>query len=104
VCRHHGISDAPFYKWKARYGGLKMSEAERLKGLEDKHARMKKLLAEAMLHSAMLKDIGSKNGGARGEAGARCLSVRGLRVERAAGVYHDRGGPVVGALPVGQTG
>ena len=49
VCRRHGISDATFYKWKARYGGLDVSEARRLKALEDENAKLKKLLAEAML-------------------------------------------------------
>jgi putative transposase len=60
VCRRHGISDATFYKWKAKYGGLEVSEAKRLKALEDENARLKKLLAEAMLDNAMLKDIASK--------------------------------------------
>ena len=60
VCRRHGISDATFYKWKAKYGGLEVSEAKRLKSLEDENARLKKLLAEAMLDNAMLKDIASK--------------------------------------------
>src|SRR3546814_4606245 len=46
VCRRHGISDATFYKWKARYGGLDVSEARRLKVLEDENAKLKKLLAE----------------------------------------------------------
>ncbi len=56
VCRRHGISDATFYKWKAKYGGLEISDAKRLKGLEDENARLKKLLAEAMLDNAMLKE------------------------------------------------
>lgn len=60
VCRRHGISEATFYKWKAKYGGLEVSEAKRLKTLEDENARLKKLLAEAMLDNAMLKDIASK--------------------------------------------
>jgi putative transposase len=60
VCRKHGISDATFYKWKARYGGLDVSDARRLKALEDENAKLKKLLAEAMLDNAMLKDINSK--------------------------------------------
>jgi len=51
VCRKHGISGATFYKWKAKYGGLDVSEARRLKALEDENARLKKLLAEAMLDS-----------------------------------------------------
>ena len=60
VCRRHGISGATFYKWKAKYGGLEVSEARRLKALEDENAKLKKLLAEAMLDNAMLKDVASK--------------------------------------------
>jgi putative transposase len=60
VCRKHGISGATFYKWKARYGGLEISDAKRLKALEDENAKLKKLLAEAMLDNAMLKDIAAK--------------------------------------------
>jgi putative transposase len=62
VCRRHGISDATFYKWKAKYGGLEVSEARRLKSLEDENRRLKKLLAEAMLDNAALKDLLGKNG------------------------------------------
>jgi putative transposase len=60
VCRRHGISEATFYKWKAKYGGMDVSEARRLKVLEDENAKLKKLLAESMLDNAMLKDISSK--------------------------------------------
>ena len=60
VCRKHGISSATFYKWKAKYGGLEVSDAKRLKTLEDENAKLKKLLAEAMLDNAMLKDVASK--------------------------------------------
>ena len=52
VCRKHGISSATFYKWKAKYGGLEVSDARRLKALEDENAKLKKLLAEAMLDNA----------------------------------------------------
>ena len=62
VCRRHGISDATLYKWKAKYGGMEVSDAKRLKGLEDENRRLKKLLAEAMLDNAALKDILGKNG------------------------------------------
>lgn len=57
VCRRHGISSATFYKWKAKYGGLEVSEARRLKALEDENARLKKLLAESMLNEAALRDL-----------------------------------------------
>ena len=60
VCRRHGISGATFYKWKAKYGGLEVSEAKRLRSLEDENAKLKKLLAEAMLDIAVLKDISAK--------------------------------------------
>jgi len=60
VCRKHGISSATFYKWKAKYGGLEVSDARRLKALEDENRRLKKLLAEAELDKAMFKEIASK--------------------------------------------
>jgi putative transposase len=60
VCRKHSISDATFYKWKAKYGGLEVSEARRLKALEDENAKLKKLLAEAMLDNAMLRDVAAR--------------------------------------------
>ena len=61
VCRRHGISSATFYKWNAKYGGLDVSEARRLKSLEDQNRRLKKLLAESMLDNAALKDLLGKN-------------------------------------------
>jgi putative transposase len=60
VCRKHGISTATFYAWKAKFGGLEVSEAKRLKALEDENAKLKRLLAEAMLDNAVLKDIAAK--------------------------------------------
>ena len=60
VCRKHGISSATFYQWKAKYGGLNVSEAKRLRALESENARLKKLFADAMLDNAMLKDLLSK--------------------------------------------
>jgi putative transposase len=60
VCRKHGISEGTFYKWKAKYGGLEVSDARRLKALEDENAKLKKLLAETMLDNAVLKDLNSK--------------------------------------------
>ena len=62
MCRRHGISDTTFYKWKAKYGGLEISEARRLKSLEDENRQLKKLLAEAMLDNGALKDLLGKNG------------------------------------------
>src|SRR6188474_2142309 len=57
LCRKHGISETSFYNWKAKYGGLEVSEAKRLKGLESENARLKKLLADTMLDNAALKDL-----------------------------------------------
>ena len=60
VCREHGISSATFYKWKAKFGGLDVSDARRLKALEDENAKLKKLLAEQMVDNAMLNDVASR--------------------------------------------
>ena len=60
VCRRHGVSSATFYKWKAKFGGLEVSEAKRLRQLDDENAKLKRLLAEAMLDNAMLKEIAAK--------------------------------------------
>jgi putative transposase len=60
VCRKHGISGATFYKWKSKFGGMDVSDAKRLKALEDENAKLKKLLAETMLDNAILKDINSR--------------------------------------------
>ena len=57
VCRRHGVSSATFYKWKARYGGMDVSEARRLKALEDENAKLKRMLADAMLDNVALKDM-----------------------------------------------
>ncbi len=60
VCRKHGISEGTFYKYKAKFGGMEVSDARRLKALEDENAKLKKLLAEQMLDNAVLKDVASK--------------------------------------------
>ncbi len=60
LCRKHGISSATFFKWKAKYGGMEVSDARKLKALEDENRRLKKLLAETMLDVTMLKDLNSK--------------------------------------------
>jgi putative transposase len=61
ICRESGVSEATFYKWKSRYGGMSVSEAKRARELENENAKLKKLLAEAMLDNAALKDLLSKN-------------------------------------------
>ena len=60
VCRKHGISEATFYNWKAKYGGLEVSEAKRLRAVENENAKLKRLLADAMLDNAALKDLLAK--------------------------------------------
>lgn len=60
VCRRHGISEATFYKYKANYGGVDVSDARRLRALESENAKLKRLLAEAMLDNAVLKDLTTK--------------------------------------------
>ncbi len=79
VCRKHGISSATFYKFKAKYGGMDVSDARRLKTLEDENARLKKLAAEQMLDNAILKDVAAKKwwrpmrSGRRWLMPARCM-------------------------------
>ncbi len=57
LCRKHGVSSPTFYKWKAKYGGLDVSEARRLKALEDENTKLKRMLADAMLDNVALKDL-----------------------------------------------
>ncbi len=61
LCRRHGISEATFYNWKVKFGGMDVSDAKRLKQLEAENAKLKKLLAEEMLDKQALKDLLSKN-------------------------------------------
>jgi putative transposase len=61
LCRRHGISDATFYNWRKKYGGLDVSDAKRLKTLEDENSRLKKLLAEQVMDNATLKELLAKN-------------------------------------------
>ena len=61
ICRKYGISDATFYKYKARFGGMTVSDAQRLRTLEAENAKLKRLLAESLLDNAALKDLATKN-------------------------------------------
>ena len=61
LARKHGISEATLYNWKAKYGGMDVSEARRLKALETENGKLKKLLADSMLDNAALKELLSKN-------------------------------------------
>jgi putative transposase len=61
ACRKYGISDATFYKWRSRFGGMEVSDARKLKALEEENRKLKKLLAETMLDAATLKEMLAKN-------------------------------------------
>jgi putative transposase len=60
LCRKHGFSDASYYKWKAKFGGMDVSDAKRLKALEEENAKLKKLLADQMLEASALRELLSK--------------------------------------------
>ena len=86
LCRKHGISSATFYKWKAKYGGLDVSDARRLKSLEEENTLLKKLLAEAMLDNAIPKDVAAKKmvtPDAKRDALAHACLVHGVSQRRA---------------------
>jgi putative transposase len=61
LCRKYGVSDATFYKWRSKYGGMEVAEAKRLKALEDENGKLKRLLADAMLDVSTLKEMLGKN-------------------------------------------
>ncbi len=61
VCRKHGVSDATFYKWRSKFGGMDVSDARKLKSIEDENRKLKKLLAESMVDNATLKEMLTKN-------------------------------------------
>lgn len=61
LCRMHGISDATFYKWRSKFGGMDVSDARKLKSIEDENRKLKKLLAESMVDNATLKEMLTKN-------------------------------------------
>ena len=61
LCRKHGVSEATFYKWRSRFGGMEVSEAKRLRSFEEENAKLKKLLAESMLDVSTLREMLGKN-------------------------------------------
>ena len=79
VCRRHGISDATFYTWRSRFGGMEVSDGRRLKALDEENRKLKKLLAEAMLDVATLREALDKTSGARPTQNSRELGRRGER-------------------------
>jgi putative transposase len=104
VCRRHGISNATFYKWKAKYGGLEVSDARRLKALEDENRRLKRLRADSLLDNAALKDILGKTFEACGAASSSDAGNGASRAESAARVRASGVGPFDSALPLQATG
>jgi putative transposase len=91
LCRKHGMSSATFYAWKAKYGGMDVSEAKRLKAPEAENAKLKRLYADAMLDNTGLKELLAKKiGDARGQAGSRRASEDEPRGERAGVQHHKR--------------
>ena len=93
LCRKHGVSSPTFYKWKAKFGGMEVSEAKRLRALEDENAKLKRMLADAMLDNVALKDLLGKSGDARRASGGCGAPAVHLRDERAAGVQAAGRGP-----------
>ena len=94
LARKHGISEATFYNWKARYGGLEVSEAKRLKALEEKNAKLRKLLAEQMLNAAALREFLSKKWSgpaAKREGVAHLRAAMGLSERRACSIMGAEG-------------
>ncbi len=92
LCRKHGMSEGTFYAWKSKYGGMTVSDAKRLKALEDENAKLKKLLAEQMLDSAAMRELLLKNGEARREARGSRASANHVGFVGAAGQSVSRGG------------
>lgn len=97
VCRRHGISEQTSYRWKAKYSGMSVSDAQKLKKLEDENRRLKKLLAESMLDVAALKDLLEKTDRTRCSPRSRASPDCGARLLAAAGLWAGRGRPQDGA-------
>ena len=86
ICRRNGISDATFYTWRSKYGGLEVSEAKRLKALEEENRKLKKLLAEQMLDAATLREMLGRTSDAQLKEESRDLGDRAEELLAAAGV------------------
>ena len=93
ICRRHGISDATFYTWRSKYGGLEISEAKRLKALEEENRKLKKLLAEQVLDAATLREMLARTSDAQLEEAGSDLGHRAEGLRAAANVR------AVGAAP-----
>ena len=100
LARKHGVSEATLYNWKARFGGMDVSEAKRLKQLEDENAKLKQLLAEPMLDTAALRELLAKNGKARRQARSRRASAGRDGSVGTTGLQHRQRRPEDDPLPV----
>ena len=106
LARRHGISEATLYNWKAKFGGMDVSDAKKLRALEDENGKLKRLLADAMLDASALRDVQpsashcQKNGKARRQARSCRPTERCLSDERASGLPGDCSRPHDGALSV----
>ncbi len=89
LCRLHGTSSASFYAWRKKYGGMEVSDAKRLRELEDENRRLKKLVAEQALDNEMLKALNAKNGDARRTQGRGAVADASLLGKRASGMSID---------------
>ncbi len=86
LCRKHGISDATFYKWRAKYAGLEVSDVKKLRQLEDENRRLKQMVAEQALDIQALKAINAKTGRAQGEASGGSVEHRARWAQSTPGV------------------
>jgi putative transposase len=99
VCRKHGISDATFYNWKARYGGMDVSQLRRLKELEGENAKLKKMYAELALVHHALQDVVAKNSSPGTQSGVGAGHASQARGEWSASLSRAGALPVIAALP-----
>ena len=90
LCRKHGMSDATFYNWKAKYAGLTVSELKRLKSLEDENRRLKQIVAHQALDNWALKECCQKTSKAQGEENSGVIRHGGSWAEREEGLYAER--------------
>lgn len=92
MCRRHGFSEASYYLWRSKFGGMDISDAKRLKALKAENARLKKLLAESMLENEVSRERYEKSGSRTGSTRARAVDVRSraVRAPWAAGDRHER--------------
>ena len=102
AARRLGVSEQAIYRWKKVYGGLQSDQVRELKLLQEENARLKKLVAELSLDKAILQDINSKNGPARGEASGSGLRGRPLRDESPAGLPPSQPTSQRSVLPVAE--